>query len=89
MALMIPGTAGKYLITITRNAVIRIWELDRSLRRARQKYEWQTEGYVLDVAVNADPSNEATFAISQVSGRSGVTFLHGLVSLRPKTISSL
>lgn len=69
MASFIPGTVGRYLMTITRNCLIRIWELEPNVRRHRMKYEWAVDGVVLDVAMNSDPMNEATFAISHVLHR--------------------
>lgn len=69
MASFIPGTAGRYLMTITRNCLIRIWELEANVRRHKLKYEWAVDGVVLDVAMNSDALNEATFAISHVSHR--------------------
>jgi hypothetical protein len=69
MALLIPGTAGRYLVTITLNATIRVWEIDSKLRRQKLYYEWKiAKGYVLGLEMNSDPDNEATFAISRVNG---------------------
>lgn len=69
MALLVPGTAGRYLMTITRNCMIRIWELEPGVRRQRLRLEWRIKGAVLDVSMNSDPTNHATFAISHVLDR--------------------
>jgi len=69
MASLVPGTAGRYLMTITRNCLIRIWELEPNVRRQRLRLQWEIEGAVLDVAINSDPTNSATFAISHISDR--------------------
>lgn len=69
MASLVPGSAGRYLMTITRNCLIRIWELEQNVRRHKLRLQWTIDGAVLDVAMNSDPTNPATFAISHVAFR--------------------
>lgn len=69
MALLIPGTAGRYLMTITRNCLIRIWELEPNVRRHKLRLEWVIDGVVLDVTLNSDATNDATFAVSHIAFR--------------------
>ncbi|KAF8315874.1 hypothetical protein DL93DRAFT_814169 [Clavulina sp. PMI_390] len=78
MAFIIPGMAGRYLLTITRNCLVRIWELEPGVRRKNLKHEWTIDGVMLDVAFNSDPNNQATFAVSSVIDREEYVTLYNL-----------
>jgi hypothetical protein len=66
-AFLVPGTAGRCLMTVTGGTMISFWELDSRLRRSKRVGGWTVEGSIVDVVCNSDPTDPATIGIGTAS----------------------
>ncbi|KAF9512540.1 hypothetical protein BS47DRAFT_1486216 [Hydnum rufescens UP504] len=80
-AFLVPGTAGRCLLTVTGGSMISFWELDSRLRRSKRVGGWTVEGSIVDVVCNSDPTDPATIGVRTVSQGRKVVVLYN-VSMR-------